>query len=199
MFLLGGWLHVDGLLDTPDRLIDSFGRPFDGPLFFDIDGESSNRYGKHAVKRRRAVYRFLEKEPDEEWDKSLNCYNIIPASKTCTQEQWSCRFGQVFMAVVQYQGVLLFMMDYQIYHNTNESRSKAYQRDIVTGCLIEALLYHCNHVEKCDDQKDFGDQSLVCFAFPVECQKILDAILPECMGPGHLKLRDVLHGKLQPR
>ena len=163
--LLHGWLHVEDVLTAP--------------LFYDLSGANSKTYGKHALKRRRALYRVLEEVPAQEWDKVLSCYNIIPASKKCTDQEWSCRFGQVFMAVLQHGDTCHIIVDFQIYHNTNESRSKSYHKDILKGCFIEALLYHCNTIE------GFADTSVVCLAFPVESQLFLDEILPDRVGLSH--------------
>ena len=148
-------------------------------LFYDLNGAISNTCGEHARNRRKAFYGLLEEVHGTEWDKILSCYNIIPASKLCTDQQWACRFGQVFMAVLQYKDTCHIVVDYQIYHNNSESRSKSYHRDIVKGCVIEALLYHCNYVE------GFAAKSLVCLAFPVESQLFLDEILPDCVGLSH--------------
>ena len=160
--LLHGWLHVENVLAAP--------------LFYDLNGANSKTYGKHALKRRGALYRVLEEVPAQEWDKILSCYNIIPASKKCTDQQWSSRFGQVFMAVLQYGATCHIIVDWQIYHNTNESRSKSYHKDILKGCFIEALLYHCNNIE------GFADTDVVCLAFPVESQLFLNEILPDCVA-----------------
>ena len=160
------WQHIDEVLAAP--------------LFLDSDGTHSNSCEPDVLQRRRALYWLLEAEWGQEWDRSLNVYNIIPGSKMCTEQQWSSRFGQVFMAVVQHNDAFLIILDFQIYESTNESRSRAYHRDIVKGCVIEALLYHCSNLEGC------GEQSLVCFALPFESERLVCDILPECSGLSHV-------------